>query len=133
MTVVAVDMRSWQAPEQADILVSELLGSFGDNELSPECLDGAQRFLKSEGISIPCAYTSHLQPITSAKLWSEVQVCLEPQPQKPCVLRSPRTQSDGVPPFSLPLCITAWHENVNFTLLLSFVGDKGGLLGWENI
>ncbi len=76
MTVVAVDMRSWQAPEQADILVSELLGSFGDNELSPECLDGAQRFLKSNGISIPCSYTSHLQPITSAKLWSEVQVGL---------------------------------------------------------
>ncbi|CAL5222774.1 g5187 [Coccomyxa viridis] len=73
VTVVAVDMRSWQAPEQADILVSELLGSFGDNELSPECLDGAQRFLRSGGISIPCAYTSHLQPITSAKLWSEVQ------------------------------------------------------------
>jgi protein arginine N-methyltransferase 5 len=38
-------MRSWVAPEPADILVSELLGSFGDNELSPECLDGAQRFL----------------------------------------------------------------------------------------
>ena len=76
MTVVAVDMRSWQAPEQADILVSELLGSFGDNELSPECLDGAQRFLKRDGISIPCAYTSHLQPITSAKLYSEVQVHL---------------------------------------------------------
>lgn len=33
--------------------VSELLGSFGDNELSPECLDGAQRFLKKDGISIP--------------------------------------------------------------------------------
>lgn len=32
---------------------SELLGSFGDNELSPECLDGAQRFLKEGGISIP--------------------------------------------------------------------------------
>jgi protein arginine N-methyltransferase 5 len=27
-------------------MVSELLGSFGDNELSPECLDGAQRYLK---------------------------------------------------------------------------------------
>ena len=27
-------------------MVSELLGSFGDNELSPECLDGAQSFLK---------------------------------------------------------------------------------------
>ncbi len=27
-------------------MVSELLGSFGDNELSPECLDGARAFLK---------------------------------------------------------------------------------------
>lgn len=40
------DMRTLHVPEQADILVSELLGSFGDNELSPECLDGAMRFLK---------------------------------------------------------------------------------------
>lgn len=39
------DMRSWQCPKPVDILVSELLGSFGDNELSPECLDGAQRVL----------------------------------------------------------------------------------------
>lgn len=41
------DMRFIDIPEKADILVSELLGSFGDNELSPECLDGASRFLKS--------------------------------------------------------------------------------------
>jgi hypothetical protein len=45
VTIVSADMRTWVAPEPADILVSELLGSFGDNELSPECLDGAQRFL----------------------------------------------------------------------------------------
>ena len=42
------DMRQLNVPEQADILVSELLGSFGDNELSPECLDGAMRFLKGD-------------------------------------------------------------------------------------
>jgi protein arginine N-methyltransferase 5 len=42
------DMRSVDVPEQADIMVSELLGSFADNELSPECLDGAMRFLKRE-------------------------------------------------------------------------------------
>uniref|UniRef100_A0A090XB37 Protein arginine N-methyltransferase 5 n=1 Tax=Ixodes ricinus TaxID=34613 RepID=A0A090XB37_IXORI len=41
VTVVSCDMREFEAPEKADILVSELLGSFGDNELSPECLDGA--------------------------------------------------------------------------------------------
>ena len=46
VTIVSGDMRVWDAPERADIIVSELLGSFGDNELSPECLDGAQRFLK---------------------------------------------------------------------------------------
>lgn len=41
-------MRSIDIPEKADILITELLGSFGDNELSPECLDGAVRFLKCE-------------------------------------------------------------------------------------
>lgn len=46
MKVMFGDMRYLEVPEKADILVSELLGSFGDNELSPECLDGAMRFLK---------------------------------------------------------------------------------------
>lgn len=73
VTLVPADMRSWAAPEQADIIVSELLGSFGDNELSPECLDGAQSFLKPDGVSIPSSYTSYLQPITTAKLWNDVK------------------------------------------------------------
>lgn len=64
-------MREWQPSMRADILVSELLGSFGDNELSPECLDGAQRFLKEDGISIPSSYTSYLSPITAHKVWTE--------------------------------------------------------------
>ena len=46
VTVVYADMRDFNPPVKADIIVSELLGSLGDNELSPECLDGAQRFLK---------------------------------------------------------------------------------------
>ena len=77
VTIVAADMRHWEAPQQADILVSELLGSFGDNELSPECLDGAQKFLKEGGVSIPQSYTSFLQPITTAKLWNDVKVSTE--------------------------------------------------------
>ena len=37
--VVSGDMREWKdGGIKADIIVSELLGSFGDNELSPECL-----------------------------------------------------------------------------------------------
>ncbi|KAK7033061.1 protein arginine N-methyltransferase [Favolaschia claudopus] len=65
------DMRFLEVPEKADILISELLGSFGDNELSPECLDGAMRFLKADGISIPSSYTAHLAPLSSSKLYNE--------------------------------------------------------------
>lgn len=43
-------MRTLELPEKIDILITELLGSFGDNELSPECLDGAVRFLKRESL-----------------------------------------------------------------------------------
>ncbi|TPX59935.1 hypothetical protein PhCBS80983_g02169 [Powellomyces hirtus] len=70
--VVHCDMRYWEAPEKCDILISELLGSFGDNELSPECLDGAQRFLKDSGISIPSSYTAYISPMSSTKLYNEV-------------------------------------------------------------
>ncbi|KAI9328195.1 PRMT5 arginine-N-methyltransferase-domain-containing protein [Zopfochytrium polystomum] len=66
------DMRLFKPPVKADILVSELLGSFGDNELSPECLDGAQKFLKSGGISIPSSSTAYIAPISSSKLHGDV-------------------------------------------------------------
>jgi len=71
--IVGQDMRFWDAPQLADLLVSELLGSFGDNELSPECLDGAQRFLARDGVCIPEKYTSYLTPVTSPKLWNDVK------------------------------------------------------------
>ncbi|KAL4402266.1 protein-arginine N-methyltransferase [Malassezia pachydermatis] len=71
------DMRTLPIPQSksdlADIVVSELLGSFGDNELAPECLDGAMRFLKPNGISIPSSYTSYLAPITTPKLHGQLK------------------------------------------------------------
>lgn len=73
VTVVSVDMRLWDSPVKADIMVSELLGSFGDNELSPECLYATQRYLKEDGISIPCSYTSYIGPIMSQKLYTEAR------------------------------------------------------------
>lgn len=72
--LISTDMRDFTPPERADILVSELLGSFGDNELSPECLDGAQKHLKPDGISIPCRSTSYLNPLMSSKIYNMVRV-----------------------------------------------------------
>ena len=72
VTIVDSDMRHWEPPEKADILVSELLGSFSDNEVSPECLDGAQSLMKPDGLSVPSEYTSYLAPISSRKLFNNV-------------------------------------------------------------
>lgn len=84
--VVKTDMRDWKGPLAAesteteffygkvDILVSELLGSFGDNELSPECLDGIQHVLsKPYGISIPRSYSAYVTPISTPKVHAAIQ------------------------------------------------------------
>lgn len=70
VTLVETDMREWQPEEFIDILVSELLGSFGDNELSPECLDGVQHVLNpASGISIPSRYTPFVTPLMTPKIY----------------------------------------------------------------
>ena len=74
LTVISTDIRDWNTADVFDIIVSELLGSFGDNELSPECLSAAQKFLRrSTGIFIPYQYTSFLHPVNSTKLWIEAR------------------------------------------------------------
>ncbi|KAI0136971.1 PRMT5 arginine-N-methyltransferase [Xylariales sp. AK1849] len=84
VTVVKTDMRAWKGPiiggttdqpehGKVDILISELLGSFGDNELSPECLDGIQHVLaEPHGISIPESYTAHLSPISTPRIYADI-------------------------------------------------------------
>ncbi|KAK5018784.1 hypothetical protein LTR16_001258 [Cryomyces antarcticus] len=80
VSVVKSDMRSWAGPTlpnntngKVDILVSELLGSFADNELSPECLDGVQHVLSADAISIPASYTAHLTPIAAPRLHADIR------------------------------------------------------------
>ncbi|KAE8453517.1 hypothetical protein EG329_010378 [Mollisiaceae sp. DMI_Dod_QoI] len=96
VNVVKSDMRAWKGPLRStaapigqaittsgselvsqygkvDILVSELLGSFADNELSPECLDGVQHVLAPQyGISIPGSYTAHLTPVLAPRLHADI-------------------------------------------------------------
>lgn len=67
------DIRSFKPEEKADIIISELLGSFSDNELSPECLDGAYNAVKNDAICIPQSYTSHLHPIMSYRLYNSTR------------------------------------------------------------
>ena len=71
--IVSHDMRNLAVDSlKGDILMSELLGSFGDNELSPECLNPTEKFLNPGGIYVPWSYTNHVIPLTSKILWKEV-------------------------------------------------------------
>ena len=111
VNIVRSDMRSWQGPFREairtgpdneelmpgpptsqlpgmitpiDILVSELLGSFADNELSPECLDGMLPKLNpSYGLSIPCNYTAFLTPISAPKLHADISSRAPKDPAAP--------------------------------------------------
>ncbi|MCJ1473299.1 methyltransferase protein [Lambiella insularis] len=67
-----------------DILVSELLGSFADNELSPECLDGILHLLNPvHGISIPRSYTAYFTPIAAPKLHADISSRMPWDPTAP--------------------------------------------------
>jgi protein arginine N-methyltransferase 5 len=70
--LMRTDMRNWAPPQKVDIIISELLGSFGDNELSPECLDGVQSILGPDGVMIPSSYSAHFTPVFAPKLYSSV-------------------------------------------------------------
>jgi len=63
--VCSGDIRTWVPAngDKAHIIISELLGSFGDNELSPECLIGAEtRIGHPDVIMLPYMYRSFIVP-----------------------------------------------------------------------
>lgn len=66
--VIDADMRDWSPPEPLDVVVSELLGGFGDNELSPECLAPVERHLAEGAVMVPGAYTSYVAPVHAAPM-----------------------------------------------------------------
>ena len=72
VVIVETDMRTYAPTHYSDIILSELLGSFGDNELSVECLYGTQRFLHQDGIYIPRDCTSYLACCMSTRIYNNV-------------------------------------------------------------
>jgi len=58
---------------KADLIISELLGSFGDNELAPECLKGAEHICTPSTQFIPYQYSSLLSPICSHRATDQLR------------------------------------------------------------
>lgn len=71
--IIAQDMRSWNPPQAYHLIVSELLGSFGCNELSPECLSSLHQDLHPQGVMIPQSYESWCSLAAYPKLYQMLQ------------------------------------------------------------
>ena len=70
--IVEADVRVYKPEYYSDIILSEMLGSFGDNELSPECLIGAQRFMLCGGLFVPRDSTSFMCCCMSLPIYRNV-------------------------------------------------------------
>jgi protein arginine N-methyltransferase 5 len=86
VSIYHTDMRNWTPPCSVDLVISELLGSFGDNEGSPECLDCLPRILRPGGVSIPRNSVSYVAPVLSQKCWV-LAVTVEKKPECPYVVK----------------------------------------------
>ncbi|UYV74344.1 PRMT5 [Cordylochernes scorpioides] len=72
VTVVACDMREWDPPEKADILVSELLDPLETTNFPQSASMEPRSVVTEDGISIPASYTSYICPIQSPKLYGDI-------------------------------------------------------------
>ncbi len=60
--------------EKYDIIVSETLGNYALEENILETLSDAKRFLKKDGVMIPSAISQFACPVTSPRLYEEIDV-----------------------------------------------------------
>ena len=168
--LVQSDMRSWEGPRvdkpvdkkirrvltKLDIVISELLGSFGDNELSPECLDGIiAPHLAPHGISIPRSYKAFLTPVAAPKIHADVAArvaCDATAPETPAVVwlhgidylscsaqkpasfsspaSRPSTTDDAAPPpVNAPNVLSAWSFTQGGPSRGSVAADGGVSVG----
>ncbi|KAG7829763.1 hypothetical protein KL920_002622 [Ogataea angusta] len=78
--IINADVRSWapHVPSQSGfhLIISELLGSFGCNELSPECLYSVEQYCDPDNsIFIPKEYTSFVAPAISPSIYTKLLEC----------------------------------------------------------
>lgn len=73
--LIKENMKDWKDPTiKVDLCISELLGSFGCNELSPECLFEVEKYhSKPNTIFIPQSYSSYVAPITCPLVYQKLQ------------------------------------------------------------
>lgn len=129
------DMREWAAPYQAHLIVSELLGSFGDNELGPECLKSLESALLPDGVMIPNAYVSWIEPTYSPRLYMQarkLKSCECPHVVKPLKAQS-LAETQAVWGFVHPYNVSgprALKRSAHITFTIQKSGTVHGFTGY---
>ncbi len=61
-------------PEKVDVVVSETLGNYALEENLLETLNDARRYLKKNGVMIPCGLKQFVAPVLTPRLQSEIDI-----------------------------------------------------------
>ncbi len=61
-------------PEKVDVVVSETLGNYALEENLLETLNDARRYLKKNGVLIPCGLKQYVAPVLSPRMQDEIDV-----------------------------------------------------------
>ncbi len=61
-------------PEKVDVVVSETLGNYALEENLLETLNDARRYLKKNGVLIPCGLKQYVAPVLSPRLQDEIDI-----------------------------------------------------------
>ena len=61
-------------PEKVDVVVSETLGNYALEENLLETLNDARRYLKKNGVLIPCGLKQYVAPVLSTRLQDEIDI-----------------------------------------------------------
>ena len=73
-TFVHAHSRDIRSPMKTDVVISETLGNFATEEHIIETMNDAKRFLKPEGVLIPQKLRQYVAPVTSDRLWKEINI-----------------------------------------------------------
>ncbi|SCU97241.1 LAFA_0G10506g1_1 [Lachancea sp. 'fantastica'] len=99
--IVKDDACSWRSEIKIDLCISELLGSFGCNELAPESLLNVEKYsCKDTTVFIPQSYSSFVAPISAPLLFQTLSKINMPDAfEKPWIIHN------------IPHCITSTKLN----------------------
>ncbi|AGO10563.1 AaceriABR110Wp [[Ashbya] aceris (nom. inval.)] len=87
--IVSANMREWSSKVKFDLCISELLGSFGCNELAPECLEAFEKAnCTDRTIFIPQSYTSYVAPVSAPLLYQMLRNREDNALESPWIVRN---------------------------------------------